>query len=66
MIDKLLSTYILVDIVFVVAGSLLLSIALLSQAKVGDAETVENIAQLLLIGQSPLLGLFTSLVFSST
>ena len=60
MIDKLLSTYILVDLLFLVAGGLLLVVALLNQAKAGDEETVQNIAQLLLISQSPITGLFCS------
>lgn len=63
MINKVLSTYILVDLLFLVAGGLLLVVALLNQSKIGDEETVQNIAQLLLISQSPLIG---SLILSGT
>jgi hypothetical protein len=54
--DNIFLAYVLADIVFVASGGLLIFFALMTEAEVAKAPTVQTVARNLLLQQCPLTG----------
>jgi hypothetical protein len=54
--DKILTTYVLVDLLFALCGGLLLGFALVTKSEITQTPTVQNVATDLLLNMCPLTG----------
>jgi hypothetical protein len=54
--DKILATYVLMDLLFVVCGGLLLIFALVTKSELTQTPTIQNVATDLLLNVCPLTG----------
>jgi hypothetical protein len=54
--DKILATYVLMDLLFVVCGGLLLIFALVTKSELTQTPTIQNVATDLLLSVCPLTG----------
>jgi hypothetical protein len=54
--DKILATYVLMDLLFVVCGGLLLIFALVTKSELTQTPTIQNVATDLLLNECPLTG----------
>jgi hypothetical protein len=56
MVDKILSTFILSDLLFLLTGALLIGFSVISQNEAAQNPTLSNVTTNLLLGQLPLTG----------
>ena len=57
--DRIFLTFVMVDILFVIAGGLLLIFALTTQDEITETPTLSNVARDLVLAQCPLNGWFS-------
>ena len=56
MANKILYTFLAVDALFVLGGGLLVAVAVISKAHISSGESLEKVAQMLLLSLCPLNG----------
>jgi hypothetical protein len=54
--DNILTTYVIVDLLFVVCGGLMLTFALITKSEINQTPTLSNVATDLLLSMCPLTG----------
>ena len=58
MVNRILAAFIAADALFVLCGGLLLAVVLVTQAKIREGETFDNVKEMVLLEHCPLTGLF--------
>lgn len=56
MVNKILVSFVAADVLFVLCGGLLLAVGLVSQAKIREERTIDNVKEMLLLEHCPLTG----------
>jgi hypothetical protein len=56
MANKILCAFLAADAVFVLGGGLLLAVALISKANINSGESLQKVAEMILLSQCPLNG----------